>query len=151
MTSFFQWALVPVHLVLLALVVAAVIDVSVQWIPDTFTAVAGAALVLASIHAHITLQQSVDGLLTAAVVFLLYLELGVRGIIGGGDVKLAPIPAAVLGAVNPVLGLWWFVSTIALQGLFSLTGKALKQPVGIPHVPAMALTFVAASSFAVLF
>jgi len=151
MPALAQWGMAPLHVVLITLVVAAVIDVCIEWIPDTFTGVAGVGLVVASFHAGVTWDEYLNGALSAAVIFLAYLELGVRGIIGGGDVKLSVLPAAVLGAVSPMLALWWFVTTIALQGLLSLAGRTSRSPAGIPHVPAMALTFVAASSFAVCF
>lgn len=145
------WAAAPVNLVLLFMVVAAVIDLAVQWVPDSLTAVAAGAVAAAAFYANITTQQVVVGALCGLIAFLVYLELGVRGIFGGGDVKLVAIPAFILGAVNPLLALWWFTATIGLQGLLSVGNRALKLPAGIPHVPAMAVTFAAASCFAVVF
>ncbi|MGW8431182.1 prepilin peptidase [Curtobacterium citreum] len=145
------WAAAPVNLVLLFLVVAAVIDVSVRWIPDTLTAVAAGAVAASAYYAGITAHQIAVGALCGLLAFLVYLELGVRGVFGGGDVKLVAIPAFILGAVHPLLALWWFTATIGLQGLLSIGNRALKLPPGIPHLPAMTVTFAAASCFAAIF
>ncbi len=151
MTDLLAWVTAPVNVVLLLLIAAAVIDLSIQWIPDTFTAAAAGLLVASALHADITPHQAVTGVLCGAIAFLIYVELGVHGILGGGDVKLVPIPAAILGAVNPLLALWWLTSAVSLQGLLSIGNRALRLPPGVPHVPAMAVTFAAASCFAVLF
>jgi prepilin signal peptidase PulO-like enzyme (type II secretory pathway) len=145
------WAAAPVNLVLLFLIVAAVIDLAVRWIPDTLTAVAAGALAASAFHADITVHQVIIGALCGVLAFLVYVELGVRGIFGGGDIKLVAIPAFILGAVHPLLALWWFTASIGLQGLLSIGNRALKLPAGVPHVPAMAITFAAASCFAAIF
>ncbi|WIB65647.1 prepilin peptidase [Curtobacterium sp. MCBD17_040] len=151
MAALVQWCTVPLHVALLFVVAAAVIDVAVQWIPNTFSAAAGGGVLLASLHAGLTGQQALNGALCAAIVFLLYLELGVHGWIGGGDVKFAPVPAFILGAVHPMLACWWLVTTIALQGVFSVGARTFRLPAGLPHLPAMALCFLAASSLAAAF
>jgi prepilin signal peptidase PulO-like enzyme (type II secretory pathway) len=145
------WAGAPVNLVLLFLIVASIIDLAVQWIPDSLTAVAAGAVAASAFYAGITVHQVVIGALCGVLAFLVYLELGVRGIFGGGDVKLVAIPAFILGAVHPLLALWWFTATIGLQGALSIGNRALKLPAGVPHLPAMTVTFAAASCFAAIF
>ena len=151
MHAVITWVSAPVNLVLIAVVIGAIIDVSIRWIPDTFTAVTAGALVASALHAGITPTQTIDGVLCAIIAFLVYVELGVYGYFGGGDVKFIPIPAAILGAVSPALALVWFTATIGLAGGLSATGRAMGLPAGIPHLPAVAVTFAAASCLAVIF
>lgn len=95
----------------------------------------------------ISVQQGITAVLSGAIAFLAYLSLGVRGVMGGGDVKLSVVPALVLGACNPFLGVWWIAASILIQQAFFVvaarrvrvsaapsTGGAFV----LPHVPAMA-------------
>ena len=105
--------------------------------------------------------QWVSGLLAAAVAFLVYLNLGMRGAVGGGDVKLAVVPAFVLGAANPIVAIWWVACSLLLHQLLivaarrftarpATSGGAKAAPIALPHVPAMAVSMYVASSLFVL-
>lgn len=103
--------------------------------------------VAALVHEGISPQQWLAGALSAAVVFLFYLSLGVHGLMGGGDVKLSAVPALVLGASMPLLGLWWAAASVVIQyGFFAVAGRLAPGSTtpGLPHVPAMAVAFVLA-------
>lgn len=91
--------------------------------------------------------QWVSGVASAAIAFVVYLYLGTRGVMGGGDVKLSVVPALVLGASNPFLGIWWIGCAILLHQVLIFgvarsmprpAGASRVQPMALPHVPAMA-------------
>lgn len=89
-------------------------------------------------------QQWLGSVLAAAIAFMVYLNLGQRGVLGGGDVKLSVVPAFVLGAANPVIGVWWIACAILIhQALFALYVRVHKTREAIPHVPAMAAAAIA--------
>ncbi|WP_159600085.1 hypothetical protein, partial [Agromyces humi] len=139
-------------IVVIGLAVLAAADVAthrVEWLP---TMLLGAAAASALWYDGITVQQWIWAILTAAAVFLFYLEMGVLGRFGGGDITLAPIPALVIGAVNPILGIWVFTVAIALQGVVSLAVRiGLKDPQPtLPHVPAMFAGVAAPILFGIL-
>lgn len=91
-------------------------------------------------------QQWLGALAAAGIAFVVYLGLGQRGILGGGDVKLSVVPAFVLGAANPVIGVWWIACAILLhQVVFFVTARVRKTREAIPHVPAMAAATMVAS------
>jgi Flp pilus assembly protein protease CpaA len=134
---------------MLALTAMAAIDVWRQKVYDSSLAVLAVVAVLALHHDHISAIQWMWAGLCALTAFLFYLELGAHGQIGGGDVKLAAIPAAVFGAVNPLIAIWWVTATIAAQsvvGLIDRRSTARSVPSPLPHVPAMAITSVLAGS-----
>lgn len=103
----------------------------------------------------VTRHQWLGGVLAAAFAFGIYLVLGMRGVMGGGDVKLAPVPALVLGVVHPLLALWWVSAALGAQTILGLlmgqrrahiagTGghRAQTAQLALPHVPAMALAML---------
>lgn len=94
-------------------------------------------------------QQWLGAFLAAGIAFAVYLHLGRRGILGGGDVKLSVVPAFVLGACNPVLGVWWVACAVLIhQVIFAVWARARRTREAIPHVPAMAAgTILAAAVF----
>lgn len=101
----------------------------------------------------ITGQQWAVGILSAALAFAVYLALGLRGVMGGGDVKLAAVPAFILGTIHPVLGAWWIGVSLLIQQLFFMTSRlSARRAAGgvqgsaavMPHVPAMTAGMVAA-------
>ncbi|WP_311245423.1 MULTISPECIES: prepilin peptidase [unclassified Microbacterium] len=113
--------------------------------------VAAAGVTLEGISA----QQWVAGLISAALAFTVYLALGIRGVMGGGDVKLAAVPAFVLATINPVLGAWWVGVSLLIQQLFftaarlsvrRTAGDTRNVTVVMPHVPAMTAGMVIAVS-----
>jgi Flp pilus assembly protein protease CpaA len=138
------------------MLVLAAIDVWKQEIEDVATA---ALLILAAgalMFDDIQPGQWLSAILTAAVAFGVYLNLGLKGVFGGGDVKLSIVPAFVLGASNPLIGIWWIGCAIVLQqALFFIYRRTQRTPVRasgsaeplvIPHVPAMAAATLAATA-----
>jgi len=126
----------------------AVVDLWREEIEDWATIALAVATVSALAYDGVSAAQWVAAALSAAVVFLAYLELGMRGVMGGGDVKLAAVPALTLGAVSPFLGVWAAAVAILLQQVLlrASTWRA-RPPAGgaLPHVPAMAAALIAAA------
>jgi Flp pilus assembly protein protease CpaA len=139
---------VTIAVVIAGLVLLAAYDLWKQTVED-WAIVALTAIAIVGLGAeHISLQQWVGAVLSAAVTFLIYLHLGTKGVMGGGDVKLSVVPGLVLGAANPLLGIWWVAGSIAVHQVFALvvsraarrsTGATASVPVALPHVPAMAV------------
>lgn len=135
--------------VIAGMLVLAVVDVWRREVENyavlALLGIAVTGMYLEGIHA----QQWIGAVLAAAVAFAVYLHLGRRGVLGGGDVKLSVVPAFVLGAGNPVIGVWWIACAILIhQVIFALHARARKSRDAIPHVPAMAAaTIVAAVAF----
>lgn len=135
-------------IVIAGLVLLALYDLWKQTVED-WAIVALLGIAVASLaFEHITLAQWTGAILSAAAVFLIYLMLGTRGVMGGGDVKLSIVPGLVLGAVNPLLGIWWVAGSIVVHQVFHLlvvktagkpAGGTVAVPVALPHVPAMAV------------
>lgn len=94
-------------------------------------------------------QQWVGAVLAATIAFAVYLHLGRRGVLGGGDVKLSVVPAFVLGACNLVIGVWWVAGALLIHQVFFAGWSRLRRTrEAIPHVPAMAAgTIIAAVAF----
>lgn len=111
-------------LAVLACAVAAFHDLVWRRIPNALCAL----LAIASVAARLTdgLAAAAASLAAAAVLFAVLFALFLRGVLGGGDVKLAT--AAALGL--PPLAVWDFVVATALAGgvlsLLYLAG---------PHLP----------------
>lgn len=97
-------------------------------------------------------NQWLGAVISAAIAFSVYLHLGMKGVLGGGDVKLSIVPAFVLGAVNPVIAIWWIACAFMIhQLLFLVAASVTKSKTAIPHVPAMAAaTLVSAVAFPVI-
>lgn len=132
--------------VIAGMVVLAAIDVWRQEVEDyavvALFGIAAIGMHLEGIHP----QQWLGAVLAAAIAFMVYLGLGQRGVLGGGDVKLSVVPAFVLGAANPVIGVWWIAAAILIhQGLFFVTSRLQKSREAIPHVPAMAAAAMVAT------
>lgn len=140
-----------IQMVLAGMLVLAAVDVwrreVEDWAVVALLGVAAIGMHLEGIHP----QQWLGAVLAGAIAFLVYLELGMRGVLGGGDVKLAAVPAFVLGAANPVVGVWWIACALLIhQGIHWLTARASRFRGAIPHVPAMAAAaIVAAAAFPV--
>lgn len=135
--------------VIAGLVLLAVIDVWRREVEDyAVVALLGIAAIGMRMEG-IQAQQWLGAVLAAAIAFTVYLALGQRGVLGGGDVKLSVVPAFVLGAANPVIGVWWIACAFLIhQVLFFVTARIRKSREAIPHVPAMAAaTMVAAVAF----
>jgi prepilin signal peptidase PulO-like enzyme (type II secretory pathway) len=138
-----------ITVVIVGLVVLAGIDVWRREVEDYATAglllvaIAGVAI------EGIAPAQWIGAILASAIAFMVYLSLGQRGVMGGGDVKLSLVPAFVLGASNPIIGIWWIAGAIVIQQLFFyINARVQKAPEPFPHVPAMALaTLVATVAF----
>ena len=125
--------------VIAGLMLLAAIDVWREEVEDwAIAALLGIAVI--GLHLEgILAQQWVGAVLAASVAFLIYLNLGQRGVLGGGDVKLSVVPAFVLGAANPLAGVWWIAGAILIhQALFVIIARTRRSREAIPHVPAMA-------------
>lgn len=122
--------------VLAGLAALAFVDVERRTVDPWATALLGWATVFAAAHDGLTAGEWLTGVVCAGLTFLAYLELGVAGQIGGGDVKLAPIPAFVLGSANPLLALWWFAAAGATQTMLQLLTSGRRGGF-VPHLPAM--------------
>lgn len=86
------------------------------------TAVAlGVALAPAGLAAWVPVLASAAG----AFVFLLVLS-AISGFAGGGDIKLSPIPAAVLAACFPLTAVLWLLFTFVLVLIGQLIAKAAR-------------------------
>jgi Flp pilus assembly protein protease CpaA len=140
---------VTISVVIAGMLVLAGVDVWRREVEDVAIVV---LLGVAAIGMHIegiSLEQWLGAALASAVAFMIYLGLGQRGVLGGGDVKLSIVPALVLGAMNPVMGLWWVACAIVIHQLFFfINARVQKEAAAIPHVPAMAAAaLVAAIAF----
>jgi len=135
-----------ISVVIVGMVVLAVLDVWREIVEDyaivVLLAVAVVGLDLEGIHP----QQWLGAIVVSAIAFMIYLSLGHKGVLGGGDVKLSVVPAFVLGASVPFIGLWWIICALALQkGFAYVSSGGRKVSVAMPHVPAMALATLLAS------
>lgn len=127
---------------LTGMAVLAVADVLYEKVEDWATGLLAIAVFAALLYDGVPAGQVIGGLVAAAVVFVLFLEIGVTGRMGGGDVKLSPVPALVLGTISPLLAFWWVGVAFAIQAVAQLaaqpSGQA-KTAIAIPFVPAMAI------------
>lgn len=62
-------------------------------------------------------------LITAAAAFLIMAVLGMTTGLGGGDVKLAPVAAALLAAVSPLAALLWIQFTFTAGAAAAVTNR----------------------------
>lgn len=87
------------------------------------------------------------GAAAAAFTFLLILALILPGFIGGGDIKLAPVAAALLAAVSPFAALLWlqFMFIGAMVGMIvaRLMGNRNKHMAMGPYMAAAVLPALA--------
>jgi prepilin peptidase CpaA len=113
-----------------ALLFAALSDLSVRAIPNSASALLAAAGLVRSVHFGVPFVAQTCGV--ALVLLLLLLPLHVRGIVGGGDVKL--LVAASLG--RPMMGTLWLIEATALAGgllaLIALCMRRLPRPALAP-------------------
>jgi Flp pilus assembly protein protease CpaA len=137
---------VTISVVLVGMLVLAALDVWRREVEDYATIALLAVAVVGMDLEGIVLEQWIGAVLAAAIAFMVYLRLGQRGVLGGGDVKLSVVPALVLGASNPIIGLWWIACAIVIhQAFFVVNARAQKAPLALPHVPAMALAALVSS------
>ena len=143
---------------LLGMLILAALDVWKQEVED-YATVALFVVIAGSLVIHdVAPAQWVGGLLAGAVAFLVYMNLGLRGVVGGGDVKLAAVPAFALGVSSPIAGLWWITCALLLHQLLIVIARRVSghaeggarasaeaAPIAIPHVPAMALALVSSA------
>jgi prepilin signal peptidase PulO-like enzyme (type II secretory pathway) len=124
---------------LVGLAVLAFVDVYTRKVEDYATLVLAFAVIFALRHDGISAEQWAWGAASALLVFGTYLELGTSGRMGGGDVKLSPVPALVFGAVNPLLAIWSVALAFSVQSAFQIVNRhGFKNPSpAMPHVPAI--------------
>lgn len=132
--------------VIVAMLVLAAVDVWRREVED-YAIVALLGIAVMGMHLEgIHPQQWLGSALAAGIAFIVYLRLGQRGVLGGGDVKLSIVPTFVLGASNPIIGVWWVACAFLIhQALFVVITRSKKSREAIPHVPAMAAATIVAS------
>jgi len=144
----------PIFFFIAVMFVVAVRDIQTRTVKLVWTVMVGiAAIVVVTLQAGSGPMQWLSGGLSALAAFGFYLFLGMRGVMGGGDVKLAPFPALVLGAMSPLLGVWWIVASLAIQQIVTLfvrlwrriRSQPAKRALELPHVPAMWVALVVGS------
>lgn len=113
----------PAHMLALTLVLGAglgflgYLDHATQLIRNKHNLFFGicAALLLGSMQVVSGGDVLLPAVLSAAGAFVFMLALTViTGIAGGGDIKLSPIPAALLGAISPIAAMLWLLFTFVL-------------------------------------
>lgn len=78
-----------------------------------------------------------------AFIFMFILALSKMGIVGGGDIKLSPIPAALLAAWNPLAPVLWLFCTFVLVLGSMITTRLRKAPLEARAMaPHMALALI---------
>lgn len=87
----------------------------------------------------------------AGLVFLFMLAVAVlTGFVGGGDIKLAPIPAAVLAVTSPLAAVMWllltFVACLIYQCTVKVTGMEQKFAAMAPFMAVALIPAVAVSA-----
>lgn len=86
-----------------------------------FAAAVGAALILPYQAGYSTWGPAATG---AVLVFLFLLVLAlVTGFAGGGDIKLAPIPAAALAVASPLAACMWLLVTFLVCLIYQIACK----------------------------
>lgn len=115
---------VPTHLMALTFILGAglgvlgYLDHCTQLIRNTHNVVFGIAAALLLVATQTISPASailVPALIAAAAAFAFMLGLAVcTQFAGGGDIKLSPIPAALLAAVSPIAAMMWLLFTFAL-------------------------------------
>lgn len=146
---------ITVTVVIAGMLVLAALDVWRLEVEDYATLLLGVVAVVGLAYEGVDVSQWFAAVLSAAIAFAIYAHLGLRGFMGGGDVKLSVVPAFVLGACNPFLGIWWVAVSIVIQQVIFVAiarvrpvaaggGQAL--PIAVPHVPAMATSMVVAAA-----
>ncbi|WP_185204241.1 A24 family peptidase [Glaciihabitans sp. INWT7] len=143
-----------IFVVVVGMGILAIADLRWAEVDNWSTAALSVAVLLALVHDEIVAAQWVSAFLCAGAVFACYLELGVRGNMGGGDVKLSPVPALVLGAINPFLAIWGVALGFCLQAAIHVVsrGSNIAADKPLPHVPSMFVaTTVTALAGAALF
>lgn len=74
-----------------------------------------AAILLVATQTFTDHQILLPALASAVVTFGFFLVLAMRtGFAGGGDIKLSPVPAALLGAISPLAALLWLLLTFTV-------------------------------------
>jgi hypothetical protein len=132
-TSAVSVLFVPVHLLALTLILGAglgvlgYLDRCTHLIRNKHTLVFGAAAALLLTATQILSPASailIPALVAAAVTFIFMLGLTVAtGFAGGGDIKLSPVPAALLAAVSPIAAMLWLLFTFLLCLVAMITAK----------------------------
>ncbi|GAA4035597.1 hypothetical protein GCM10023063_20190 [Arthrobacter methylotrophus] len=153
-TSAVSILFLPVHLLALTFILGAglgvlgYLDHCTQLIRNKHNLVFGiaAALILLATQAVTGGAVLLPAVIAGAVTFVFMLALTVfTGFAGGGDIKLSPIPAALLAAVSPIAALLWLLTTfvLCLAGMITarLAGSKRKH---VAMAPFMAVAAVLA-------
>ncbi|HEX9228329.1 MAG TPA: hypothetical protein VF885_17130 [Arthrobacter sp.] len=105
------------------------LDQVTRLIRNGHTIVFGAvtALVLAVALAPVGISAWIPVLATAAGAFVFLLVLSaISGFAGGGDIKLSPVPAAVLAACFPLTAVLWLLFTFVLVLIGQIAARAAR-------------------------
>lgn len=123
-TSAVSVLFLPLHLIALTFVLGAglgmlgYLDHCTQLIRNTHTLVFGTAAALLLTATQILSPAGavlIPALVAATVTFVFMLGLAVStNFAGGGDIKLSPVPAALLAAVSPIAAMLWLLFTFVL-------------------------------------
>lgn len=137
--------IIPLAVIGFGLGILAYFDHVTHLILDThnlaFLALAAASLFIPASAGYITWGPAAVGF---GIVFLFMLTLAVvANYVGGGDIKLAPIPAAVLSVASPLAACMWlcltFMACLAYQIAAKVEGQQKKF---VAMAPFMAIALV---------
>ncbi|MET4143723.1 prepilin peptidase [Arthrobacter sp. UYCo732] len=148
---------VPVHLMALTFVLGAglgmlgYLDYCTQLIRNAHNIVFGtfaAILLIATLIISPASAILLPAVIAAAASFVFMLVLAMyTGFAGGGDIKISPIPAALLAAISPITAMMWllFTFTLCLAAMISarLTGSKRKHVAMAPFMAVAAVMAIA--------
>lgn len=143
----------PVHLLSLTFILGAglgtlgYLDSCTHLIRNKHNLVFGAAAALLLVATQVISPSSailIPALIAAAASFVFMLVLAIcTQFAGGGDIKLSPIPAALLAPVSPIAALMWllFTFTLCLVAMIAarLTGSKQKHVAMAPYMAVAAV------------
>jgi leader peptidase (prepilin peptidase) / N-methyltransferase len=117
---------------LTVLAVATLTDLTTRRIPNRLVAFGGAAVVVAALSTGTFRSAFIGGVVTAAPLLAIYLVS--PRLLGGGDVKLAAVTGAGLGAVSPALG----VIALTVAVILLLAVSSARRVSSLPMAPGFA-------------
>lgn len=111
-----------------------------------------AAVLLVATQTFMSHQILLPALISAAATFTFFLVLTMyTGFAGGGDIKLSPIPAALLGAISPIAALLWllftFILCVAGMIYYRITDPTTRHTAMGPYMAAAAVITVIVYGF----
>lgn len=121
-------ALIPVAILGFLIGIIAAIDIKTHLIKDMHTVIIAAISIPLTVWYALTAGSAWNllwGAGIAAIIFGVFLFLvWFTGFGSGGDIKFSPIPAFILGTINPLIGIIWFFISLLITALaLSLSRK----------------------------